>query len=150
MYAQGLGVPRDYEQAVKWLGKSAVQGNPHAQNDLGALYDEGRGVTPDAKEALRWYRKAAECGIGAAQLNLALLYGQGRGVAADPVEAFAWASAAAELGEFRAQKLVDSTAQKMDPKELKNAQQRAAQYRMQYVLPSASRSRCDEAAAGRS
>jgi TPR repeat protein len=142
MYALGLGVPRNYKEAMQWLGKSAAQGDAQAQNDLGVLYDEGRGVAPDAAKAVRWYREAAQCGLGAAQLNLALLYQEGRGVASDPIEAFAWASAAAERGERRAEKLVDSTAQKMDARQFKEAEERAAQYRAQYVVPSVRISRC--------
>jgi TPR repeat protein len=35
MYYYGRGVPRDYGEAVRWYRKSAEQGYPQAQYDLG-------------------------------------------------------------------------------------------------------------------
>src|ERR1017187_4789217 len=36
-YANGDGVPKDYQQAAFWSRKAADQGNATAQNDLGRL-----------------------------------------------------------------------------------------------------------------
>ncbi len=44
MYGDGLGVPQDYAEAMKWYRKSAEQGDAHGQNNLGAMYAEGQGV----------------------------------------------------------------------------------------------------------
>ncbi len=43
-YANGEGVPQDYEQAVKWYTKSAVQVNANAQIDLGVRRANCEGV----------------------------------------------------------------------------------------------------------
>ena len=54
MYANGLGVPQDYTEAVKWYRKAAEQGDALAQYNLGVRYAEGRGVTRDYVQAYAW------------------------------------------------------------------------------------------------
>jgi len=41
---KGLGVEQDYRQAIYWYNKGAVAGEPHALNNLGAMYESGLGV----------------------------------------------------------------------------------------------------------
>ena len=41
MYENGLGVPKDYDEAVKWYRLAAAQGDALAQNNLGWMYDNG-------------------------------------------------------------------------------------------------------------
>ena len=53
MYAQGLGVPQDDAEAVRWYRLAAAQGNAGAQSYLGFMYDDGRGVPQDDAEAVR-------------------------------------------------------------------------------------------------
>ena len=43
MYAAGIGVPQDYEEAVKWYFRAAKQGSSEAQFELGFMYSSGRG-----------------------------------------------------------------------------------------------------------
>ena len=62
MYANGLGVPRDYQQAVAWFRKAADQRLVAAQISLGVMYAKGQGVPKDDQQAILWYRKAAEQG----------------------------------------------------------------------------------------
>ena len=50
MYANGLGVPEDDAEAVRWYRLAAEQGNVDAQSALGFIYATGRGV-PLASEA---------------------------------------------------------------------------------------------------
>jgi len=42
MYANGLGVPQDYTEALKWYRKAVAQGYALGQNNLGVMYAEGR------------------------------------------------------------------------------------------------------------
>jgi hypothetical protein len=35
MYDSGKGVPKDYEEAVKWFRRAAEQGHSKAQNNIG-------------------------------------------------------------------------------------------------------------------
>ena len=45
MYANGQGVPQDYQEAVKWFRKAAEQGYASAQYNLGLSYANGKVVT---------------------------------------------------------------------------------------------------------
>ena len=59
MYEEGLGVAKDYGEAMKWY-KKAAEKQPLAQYNLGRMYEEGLGVAKDYAEAVKWYDKAAE------------------------------------------------------------------------------------------
>ena len=95
MYDQGTGVPKDYQEAVKWYRLAAEQGDEEAQNSLGLMYKNGMGVSQDYHEAARWYRLAAEQGYAIAQNNLAQMYEKGTGVPKDFVRAHMWVNLAA-------------------------------------------------------
>ena len=47
MYEQGLGVPEDDAEGVKWFRRAAEQGNAKGQTYLGWMYEKGRGVPED-------------------------------------------------------------------------------------------------------
>ena len=72
MYGEGLGVPQNDEESVKWLRKAADQGNADAQNTIGAFYafDMMPGFEQDPKEALKWLRKAIAQGHEIAPVHL--------------------------------------------------------------------------------
>ena len=72
----GLGVPQDYKEAVKWSRLAAEQGYASAQYNLGLMYNNGNGVPQDYAEAVKWYRLAAEQGDADAQYNLGNMYRQ--------------------------------------------------------------------------
>ena len=95
-YMEGETVPRDYQEAHKWLAKAADQCHPRGQAGLGVLYDNGLGVNQDYKQAAEWYRKAAEQGHANAQYYLGTMYDEGRGVAQDYVQAAEWYRKAAD------------------------------------------------------
>jgi len=59
---------------MKWYLLSANQGNPSAQNHIGALYENGEGVDKDYKEALKWYLLSANQGNLKAQKALGYIY----------------------------------------------------------------------------
>jgi TPR repeat protein len=56
----GLAVEQDYKQAINWYKKGAVAREPHAMNNLGAMYERGLSVKKDQEEAEYWYAKARE------------------------------------------------------------------------------------------
>ena len=62
MYANGGGVQRDDEEAVRLYRLAAEQGHALAQHFLGYLYEEGRGVRRDRVEVGAWYHRAADQG----------------------------------------------------------------------------------------
>lgn len=74
MYANGMGIPQDYEQAELYIRRAAEAGFAAAQGNLGMMYAEGKGVPQDDAEAVKWLRRAAEAGNVAAQRNLEVKY----------------------------------------------------------------------------
>ena len=106
MYAEGIGGPTVYKEAVKWYRLAAEQGHAEAQGRLGVMYAKGEGVPVDDKEAVKWYRLAAEQGLALAQAKLGLMYADGLGVPANDKEAVTWYRLAAEQGLVEAQALL--------------------------------------------
>ena len=102
IYGNGLGMPVDYVEAVKWYRKAAEQGDANAQNNLGLMYKGGLGVTIDYLEASNWFRKSAEQGLAKAQFNLAEMYEE-RLIAENKTDALSWFRRAAEQGYIPAQ-----------------------------------------------
>jgi len=90
MYIDGLGVPRDQAEGLKWLRKAADQNLSLAQSNLGVVYENGVGVERDYSEAVKWYRKAAEQNLAIAQGYLGDMYYFGKGVDKDNLEAVKW------------------------------------------------------------
>ncbi len=99
LYGNGLGVSRNYVEAVEWYKKSANQGNPDAQFNLGFLYAGGFGVSKNYKQAVNWYIKAANQGNIQAQNNLGLMYGLGKGVTRNYIKSYAWFTIAIQNSE---------------------------------------------------
>jgi hypothetical protein len=98
LFANGKGVPLDYEQAAAWYSKAAAQGSAEAEYNLGVLYFNGRGVPKDYEKAAALYRKSAEQGLAVAQNNIGVLYNNGQGVDQDYQSAAKWYRKAAEQG----------------------------------------------------
>ena len=69
MYASGLGVTQDYNEAVKWFRLSSGQGNAQAQDIYGLMYASGRGVTQDYVRAHMWWSISASSGDKNAESN---------------------------------------------------------------------------------
>jgi TPR repeat protein len=97
-YANGRGVPRNYQEAVRWYYFSARQGYAPAQNRLGSCFHRGLGTPQDLKAAVIWYRNAANQGYAPAQDNLGTCYFYGQGVARNFAEAGKWYRLAADQG----------------------------------------------------
>lgn len=60
--------------AFELFQRSAAQGDPASQNNVGYFYDKGLGVKADREKAKFWYKKAIENGEMSACSNLASLY----------------------------------------------------------------------------
>jgi TPR repeat protein len=73
MYDTGMGVTRDYAEAMRWYRLAADEGYPVAQWEIGDMYEEGHGVPQDYVEAVRWYRKAADQELPVAQYSLGFM-----------------------------------------------------------------------------
>ena len=103
MHATGEGVTRNDALAVKWLRKSACQGNARAQNNLGVLHRLGRGVPQSETTALEWFRKSAAQGLAHAQFSLGTSFLDGVEVPQNVAEAARYFLQAAEQGHAMAQ-----------------------------------------------
>jgi TPR repeat protein len=97
-YHNGVGVPKDVQQAVTWYRKAADAGYPLAQVALAGLYHKGDGVTQDDQQALALYRKAAAANYAGGQGGLGDAYYNGWGVKKDEKQALAWYQKAADQG----------------------------------------------------
>ena len=54
MYANGIGVPKNYELAADWFRNAAEQGYAKAQYCLSVMYYKGHGVPCCDKDAYAW------------------------------------------------------------------------------------------------
>jgi len=96
-YADGEGVPQNYQDAMAWFAKAAANGNDKAQWKLGLGYMKGIGVPHDERKAVVWFKRAANQGDMRAQNALSDAYLNGRGIPRDYVRAYTWAGIAAGL-----------------------------------------------------
>jgi TPR repeat protein len=62
LYFNGEGVPKDYQQALRWFRLAADQGEALAQTKIAIMYDDGQGVAHDIVQAYKWYSLAATNG----------------------------------------------------------------------------------------
>ena len=129
LYDAGEGSFKNYAEAAKWYRKGAEQGNAIAQFNLGVMYDIGQGVQQDFAEAEKWYRKAAEQWNEGALCNLAILYYNGQGVKRDLILAHQYFLLAKDAGDPRASNLIEVTTNKLNKKQMDQAEQMAAKFK---------------------
>ncbi len=103
MYFRGVGVVKNYTQALAWIQKAATQGYATAQLNLGYIYEKGLGLDLDLKQAAHWYLKSALKGNALAQSNLGYLYSLGRGVEKNDKQAVYWYKKSASQGNANGQ-----------------------------------------------
>jgi hypothetical protein len=60
MYAEGLGVPQDFAEAIRRF-RAVEKVEPRAQLGLARIYAQGNGVPDDPSEALRLYKAVVAC-----------------------------------------------------------------------------------------
>ena len=128
IYSEGIGVPQDYKEAVKWYRLAAEQGNLTAQYNLGIMYERGEGVFHDYKKAVKWYKLAVEQGHPKAQIKLGVMYYKGQGVLQDYVMAHMYWNIAAVSGDKDAIKFREIAEKKMTPSQLEKAQDLAREW----------------------
>lgn len=87
-----------WDKAYQQFQRSAAEGNPDAQVNLGNLYLQGLGVERSDLKAYEWYAEAARQGHPQALGKLGIMHYQGLGVAEDHAAAADWFRKAAEKG----------------------------------------------------
>lgn len=122
LYSEGIVVPMDDNEALKWFGLAADQGYGEAQYRLGVMHANGWGVPMNEAEAMKWYGLAADSGVTAAQVSLGTMYQNGFSVEQDKVEALKWFSIAVKLGDEDAGVHQEYLAERMAAEELAAAE----------------------------
>jgi localization factor PodJL len=97
-YAEGKGVPVNYDEAAKWYDRASDGGIVPAMFRLGTLYEKGLGGRKDIDAARRYYIRAAEAGHAKAMHNLAVLDADGGNKGPNYKSAAQWFRKAAEHG----------------------------------------------------
>ena len=92
---------------IENLRKSAENGDPMLQLNIGIMFLEGTGLPKDLPEAFRWFKKSAENGCAYGMVNLGKMYFNGWGTTPDNLRAYAWV----KLGflRFKTGKMKDET-----------------------------------------
>ena len=99
MYTIGQGVPKNYEQAMKWYYRLADK-QATDKEETSFYYNWRKSNIP---QALKFLTNDAENGIAKAQNNLGMIYAHGKYVPQDDKQAMKWYQLAAENGSFIAQ-----------------------------------------------
>jgi tetratricopeptide (TPR) repeat protein len=99
MFAQGLGVVKDYPRAFDLISKAAAAGDPVGIGDLGAMYSNGFFVKQDAAKALDQYEKSIEAGNSFALAQTGVMYYSGKGTPRDYNAAAQYFQQAADLND---------------------------------------------------
>ena len=96
LYKRGFsGQKANIKEAVKWLTKSANQGDDLALKELFEMYYDGDGVPKDNKKAIKWLKERAN-NSPYAQHQLAMMYEKGEGVTKDYKQMMKWLIKAAK------------------------------------------------------
>ena len=69
-YQSGEGVPKDLDQAMRWLLRAAQNGDAIGQANVGLMYDSVQGVRKNVVLAYVWYDAAAAQGHESAEGSL--------------------------------------------------------------------------------
>lgn len=91
-------VKRDLAEGTRWIRFAAEHNEPHAQFELGQLYESGTGMAASLTQAASWYLKSAERGHVHGQYNVATMLEAGDGIAEDKIEALKFYTLAARQG----------------------------------------------------
>ena len=104
LYANGLGVKRDYAKAIEWYKKAVAGGDAEAMLAL-AMMRLGNygGAAADQQEAAKLLASAAKLGEPKAAYNLALIYLGGQALPQDLKRAAELMRQAADAGNAEAQ-----------------------------------------------
>lgn len=118
-------VPVDYAKTLKWVSRSAAQGNPGAEHTMGEIYDFGLGVEPNKELAFEWYKKAANQRVAGAQINVGIMYFDGIGTPQNKTLGFTWIKVAAHRAGKMAENILDEMKSDLSDSEISTATNQA-------------------------
>jgi TPR repeat protein len=93
-----LHARRNFEEAVKWLGMAAEQGDARAQHELAQVYFFGLGVPKNPDVGTKLSRRAAKQGLPVAEYWVGAAHHFGFGTSQDHAEAMRWFLRAGKSG----------------------------------------------------
>ena len=120
-YFGEAGIPIDYEKAFSFYLHAAEQGNPAAENAVGAMLYEGQGVPIDRKRAVEYYQKAAAKGDAKAEVALAHEYLIGEQLGRNKIEGLKWLLRANAQREITARNTLKDVIRGFSEIEISNA-----------------------------
>lgn len=101
MHQNGLGVARDYAEALRWYRESASKNFGPAQFSLGLMISQGIGIPPNRRQGMEWYERAAQNGFRPARELVAISLEHGLDLKQDREKAFVLQLQLAEEGHQR-------------------------------------------------
>lgn len=128
-YYHGIGVPQNFEFALRWANMSGLQGFKKALAARPPIIEK---VQPDTVQAvMTWVRqrltKAAEEGDNVSLVMLSNSYAPEFGFA-DPKEAYYWASLAVASGRTEAKRRRDALVKELKAPDFKEVQDRSTEW----------------------
>lgn len=87
---KSLGIKKNYEKAIEYFEKGALQAWPPSQYYLADMYRRGLGVPVEWSEGLRWLLLAAKKKYAPAMLEIAKIHFEGQGVLPDRVRGWSF------------------------------------------------------------
>ncbi len=103
IYSEGLGVPRNLQEAARWYQQGAGKGDVDSQFALALMLAQGKGLARNDALAADLFQQAADKGHVEAQYNMALIYSDGLGRTQDHSQAAKYLKLAAQNGNVKAQ-----------------------------------------------
>ncbi|MCL2410848.1 MAG: sel1 repeat family protein [Treponema sp.] len=94
LYLGDKDIPRNVEEALKWLYQAVEKGDAVAKRALGEAHLVGKHVSKNYEKAIDLFHQAAEQGDKVAQFNLGEIYEKGKHKPQDYAEAAKWYSLA--------------------------------------------------------
>ncbi len=93
------GFPQDFDKAMEYCQKAALQDHEAAIMTLGNMYEKGGyRIAANPEIAFLWFRKAAYLGNDSARFVLGEMYASGKGVPKDETRAVRWYLQSANSG----------------------------------------------------
>jgi len=99
LYAEGAGIGKNCDEALRWVHAAIDAGHREGLADLGRYYNFGWCLKADGPTALAWYQKGAALGDTDTMGAIGALYIQGNKIHQDLDLGLQWFRKAAELGD---------------------------------------------------
>ena len=98
MYKNGIGVKKDFNEALGWFILGSNNDHMLSKYALGLMYYKGEGISKNYSKAMNLFLDASFMGHPASQINVGNMYYFGEGVGKNYPKAHMWWSFAKEKG----------------------------------------------------